>query len=85
IGTQTIIGRGVAVENECEIGERCKIETNAYITAFSTIGDDVFIAPGVVTSNDNYMGRTEKRFSEFRGCIVENGGRVGANATLLPG
>ncbi|QYY44686.1 N-acetyltransferase [Aneurinibacillus thermoaerophilus] len=85
IGKQTIIGRGVAVENECTVGTRCKIETNAYITAFSTIGNDVFVAPGVVTSNDNYMGRTEKRFKAFKGCTIQDGGRVGANATLLPG
>lgn len=85
IGRQTIIGRGVAVENECSVGAYCKIETNAYITAFSTIEDYVFVAPGVVTSNDNYMGRTEKRFSAFKGCTIRRGGRVGANATLLPG
>lgn len=85
IGRQTIIGRGVAVENQCSIGSYCKIETNAYITAFSTIEDHVFVAPGVVTSNDNYMGRTEKRLSAFRGCTIRRGGRVGANATLLPG
>lgn len=85
IGIQTIIGRNVSVENECSIGAYCKIETNAYITAFSTVGDLAFIAPGVVTSNDNYIGRTEKRFSAFRGCIIKRGGRVGANSTLLPG
>lgn len=84
IGKQSIIGRGVAIENECSIGDYCKIETNAYITAFSTIGDYVFIAPCVVTSNDNYMGRTEKRFKEFKGCNIEKGGRIGANATILP-
>ncbi|MGO4271323.1 acyltransferase, partial [Paenibacillus sp. TAF58] len=60
------------------------IETNAYITAFSTIEDYVFMAPGVVTSNDNFIGRTEKRFSAFKGCTIKRGGRVGANATLLP-
>lgn len=84
IGEKTIIGRGAAVENECSIGAYCKIETNAYITAFSTIEDYVFIAPGVVTSNDNFIGRTEKRFSAFKGCTIKRGGRVGANATLLP-
>jgi len=85
IGRQTIIGRNVTVENECRIGACCKIETNAYITAFSTIEDYVFVAPGVVTSNDNYIGRTEKRFQAFKGCTIKRGGRVAANATLLPG
>lgn len=85
IGRQTIIGRNVTVENESSVGDYCKIETNAYITAFSTIEDYVFVAPCVVTSNDNYIGRTEKRFAEFRGCTIKRGGRVGANSTLLPG
>ncbi|GCL72373.1 acyltransferase [Paenibacillus naphthalenovorans] len=85
IGNQTIVGRGAAIENECKVGAFCKIETNAYITAFSEIEDYVFIAPGVVTSNDNYIGRTEQRHKAFKGCTVRRGGRIGANSTLLPG
>lgn len=85
IGRQTIVGRNVTVENESSVGAFCKLETNAYITAFSTIEDYVFVAPGVVTSNDNYIGRTDKRFAAFKGCTIKRGGRVGANSTLLPG
>lgn len=85
IGTGTIIGRGVAVENNCKIGKKCKLETNCYITAYSNLGDYVFIAPCVVTTNDNYMARTKERFDKFKGVTVENGGRIGANATILPG
>lgn len=85
IGEATIIGRGVAVENDCIVGKRSKLETNCYITAYSELGDDVFIAPGVVTTNDNYMGRTKERLDKFKGVKVKNGGRIGANATILPG
>lgn len=85
IGEKTIIGRGAAIENHCRVGSRCKIETSAYITAYSVISDDCFIAPGVVTSNDNYAGRTEKRFGEFRGITVKRGGRLGAGTVVLPG
>ena len=59
IGDYTIGGRGVAVENFCTIGRYCKLETNAYITAYSTLADRVFVAPCVATSNDNYVGRTK--------------------------
>ena len=85
IGESTIIGRGVTVENYVMIGKRCKLESNCYITAYSVLADYVFIAPAVVTSNDNYIGRTVERFKHFCGVIVERGGRIGAGAVILPG
>jgi hypothetical protein len=85
IGEQTIVGRGVAIENRCAIGKRCKLETNAYITAYSLLEDDVFVAPMVATSNDNYMARGNDRFKHFKGVTVKRGGRIGVNATILPG
>jgi acetyltransferase-like isoleucine patch superfamily enzyme len=85
IGEQTIVGRGVAIENRCTIGKRCKLETDAYITAYSELEDDVFVAPMVATSNDNYMARGKERFKHFKGVTVRRGGRIGVNATILPG
>lgn len=85
IGNKTIIGRGIAIENYCNIGSYCKLETNVYITAYSEIEDYVFIAPGVVTSNDNFAERDKERFNHFRGVTVKKGGRIGAQATILPG
>ncbi|MCH9032066.1 MAG: N-acetyltransferase, partial [candidate division Zixibacteria bacterium] len=85
VGEFTIIGRGVAVENFCEIGRYCKLETNVYLCAYSKLEDRVFVAPCAATSNDNYMGRTEERFKHFKGVTIRKGGRVGVNATLLPG
>lgn len=85
IGEKTIVGRGVAIENFCKIGSNCKLETNTYITAYSELQDYVFIAPGVVTSNDNFAGRSKKRFGFLKGITVKNGGRIGAQATILPG
>jgi UDP-3-O-[3-hydroxymyristoyl] glucosamine N-acyltransferase len=85
IGDLTIIGRGVSVENKVSIGRRCKVETGAYITALSEIGDYCFIAPEVTFTNDNFMGRSEERFKHYKGVTIKRGGRVGANATVLPG
>lgn len=85
IGEGTIVGRGVAVENDCVVGKMCKLETNCYITAYSTIEDYVFIAPCVVTTNDNYLARDKERYNHFKGVTVKTGGRIGANSTILPG
>ncbi|SFS33870.1 acyltransferase [Marininema halotolerans] len=85
IGDDVVIGCQVAVENQVEIGSRTKIQTNAYITAYSRLEEEVFIAPGVTTTNDNFMGRTEKRFQLIRGPIIKQGARVGGGAILLPG
>ena len=85
IGRGTIVGRGVTVENFCSVGRYCKLERECYITAYSTLEDRVFVAPGVVTSNDNFVGRTAERFKHFKGVTVRKGGRIGAGAVLLPG
>ncbi len=85
VGVKTIIGRGATVENFCKVGSNCKIQTNVYITAYSEIEDDVFIAPCVVTSNDNYAARSKERFNHFKGVTVKKGGRIGAGAVILPG
>lgn len=84
VGEFTIVGRGVSIENRCRVGRRCKLETNVYVTAYSTLEDRVFLAPGVVTSNDNFVGRTPQRFEHFGGVTVRRGGRIGAQATVLP-
>lgn len=85
IGDFTIVGRGVAIENFCKIGRYVKLETNVYIAAYSEVEDRVFVAPCVATSNDNFVGRTEERFKHFKGITIKRGGRIGVNATVLPG
>lgn len=85
IGEYTIIGRGVTVENKVKIGKRCKVETEAYVTALSEIEDNCFIAPEVTFTNDNFLGRTKERFKYHRGVTMKRGARIGANVTVLPG
>lgn len=85
IGASAVVGRSVTVENDTTIGARTKIQSGAYITAYVTLEDDVFIAPMVVTTNDNFMGRTEKRFALLKGCTVRRGARVGGGSHILPG
>lgn len=85
IGRGTIVGRGVTVENFCSVGRFCKLESESYLCAYCTLEDRVFVAPGVVTSNDNFVGRTQERFKHFKGVTVKKGGRIGAGSVTLPG
>jgi len=84
VGDDVVIGRGSLVENDTTVGAMTKIQANAYITAYSTLEEHVFIAPCVVTTNDNWMGRTEKRFGNVRGPIIRRGARIGGGAVLCP-
>jgi acetyltransferase-like isoleucine patch superfamily enzyme len=85
LGDGVIVGRGSLVENDTTVGARTRIQANAYVTAYSTLEEDVFIAPGVVTTNDNFMGRTEERLAQMKGPTLRRGVRVGGGAVLLPG
>jgi acetyltransferase-like isoleucine patch superfamily enzyme len=85
VGDDVVIGRGSLVENDTTIGAMTKIQAEAYITAYSTLEDNVFVAPCVVTTNDNFMGRTERRHELIEGPTIRRGARIGGGAVLLPG
>jgi acetyltransferase-like isoleucine patch superfamily enzyme len=85
IGDDVVLGRGSLVENDTTIGSLTKIQADAYITAYSTLEDNVFVAPCVVTTNDDFMGRTERRHELIEGPTIRRGARVGGGAILCPG
>jgi acetyltransferase-like isoleucine patch superfamily enzyme len=85
IGDDVVIGRGSLVENDTSVGALTKIQAHAYITAYSLLEDNVFIAPCVITTNDNFMGRTEQRLDQIKGPTIRHGARIGGGAVLLPG
>jgi acetyltransferase-like isoleucine patch superfamily enzyme len=85
LGDDVVVGRGSLVENDTTVGALTKIQAHAYITAYSTLEESVFIAPCVVTTNDNFMGRTERRHELIEGPTIRRGARVGGGAVLCPG
>jgi acetyltransferase-like isoleucine patch superfamily enzyme len=85
IGDDVVLGRGSLVENDTTIGAMTRIQADAYITAYSTLEEHVFIAPCVVTTNDNFMGRTERRHAAIKGPTIRRGARIGGGAVLCPG
>lgn len=85
IGDETIVGCHAVVENGCQVGMGCKLETGAYLCAFSKVADGCFLAPYVVTTNDNELGRGQHTPQDLSGVQLEAGARVGAGAVVLPG
>jgi acetyltransferase-like isoleucine patch superfamily enzyme len=85
VGDDVVVGRGSLIENDTTVGAMTRIQAEAYITAYSTLEDHVFIAPCVVTTNDNFMGRTEGRHELTKGPTIRRGARVGGGAILCPG
>src|SRR6266571_3733492 len=85
IADDVVVGRGTLVENDTTIGGGTRIQAGAYVTAYSTLEENVFIAPCVVTTNDNFMGRTEQRRALMKGPTIRRGARIGGGAILCPG
>jgi len=84
IGRGSVVGRGSSVDFEAVVGERVLIQTSVYVTGGSLVEDDVFIGPGVITTNDHAMGR-HPRGQRLAGPILRRACRIGGGAVLAPG
>jgi len=80
IGDNFSIWNNSTIDYGCVIGNNVKIHCNVYVAQFTTIEDDVFLAPGVVISNDPHPICTVC----MEGPTIKKGARIGVNATLLP-
>jgi acetyltransferase-like isoleucine patch superfamily enzyme len=84
IGERTVVGRGSTVDFATQVGARVSIQTLVYLTARGLVEDDVFIGPGVTTTNDDTMSRHPPG-ELLRGPILRRACRVGGGAVLTPG
>jgi acetyltransferase-like isoleucine patch superfamily enzyme len=85
LGESTVVGRGSAVGAAARIGARVRIQTNAWLTSWTTVEDDVFVGPGVVTMNDDTMARLTPEEEELHGPTLRRACRVGGGVLLTPG
>lgn len=84
IGAQSVIGRGSVVDNDVHVGARVRVQTGVYLTAFTVVEDDVFVGPGVTTTNDDTMARHGPT-TPLRGALLRRACRIGGGAVLTPG
>lgn len=80
IGDHLNIWNSSTIDYGCTIGNGVKIHCNVYVAQFTTLEDDVFLAPGVQIANDPHpiCGLC------MRGPTIKRGARVGVNVTILP-
>jgi acetyltransferase-like isoleucine patch superfamily enzyme len=84
VGAGAAVGRGSAIGAHARIGARVSVQTNVWLTSWTTVEDDVFVGPGVVTLNDARMGRIPEG-TVLRGPTLRRACRVGGGALLAPG
>jgi acetyltransferase-like isoleucine patch superfamily enzyme len=84
VGPRTVVGRGSTVDFDCRVGEHVSIQTGVYVTGGSIVEDDVFLGPGVTTTNDNTMGRHAPG-EALAGPTFRRACRVGGGVILVPG
>ena len=77
-----VIGDNVFIGPFCEIQKDVVIGCNVRIQSHSFIGDDTFIAHGVMFTNDKFTdGQLSKDYLPTR---IGKRCRIGSNVTLLP-
>ena len=82
IGANGVIHAPVWIGKEVTIGDRVKIQAFTFIPDGVTIGNDVFIGPGVTFTNDRHPPSDRSHWGLV---VVEDNVTIGANVTLLPG
>jgi acetyltransferase-like isoleucine patch superfamily enzyme len=84
VGEGSVIGRGSALDNDVTVGARVRLQSGVYITAFTTVEDDVFVGPGAITTNDDTMARHGPD-APVLGATLRRACRIGGGAVLTPG
>lgn len=80
IGDDLHIWNSSTIDYGCVIGNGVRIHCNVYVAQFTTLEDNVFLAPGVQIANDPHplCGLC------MRGPTIKRGARIGVNVTILP-
>ncbi|MBI5310113.1 MAG: N-acetyltransferase [Actinobacteria bacterium] len=84
IGEGSVLGRGSALGNDAVIGERVRVQSMVWITGGVVVEDDVFLGPGVMTMNDDAIGRVTDSSTQ-EPPVFRRGCRIGGGVLVTPG
>ena len=86
IGDDCFIGPFVEIQKRVTVGNRCRIQSHAFLCELVTIGDDCFISHGAMFINDLFAsgGPARGDQSKWKSTRIGNRVSIGTNATILP-
>ncbi len=86
IGDNCFIGPFVEIQKGVVIGNKCKIQSHAFICELVTINNNCFIGHGVTFINDKFIGGNPARGDRhlWESTNIGNNVSIGSNATILP-
>lgn len=86
IGDDCFIGPFVEIQKDVTIGNKCRIQSHAFICELVTIGDNCFISHGAMFINDLFaIGKPAAGKKElWKSTQIGNNVSIGTNATILP-
>lgn len=84
VGDGCVLGKNVYVDAGARVGDRVKIQNNVSVYVGVTIGNDVFIGPSAVFTND-LVPRAFNAEWKVTSTVVDDGASIGANATIVCG
>jgi acetyltransferase-like isoleucine patch superfamily enzyme len=82
IGDDCLIGPFVEIQRGVKIGAGTRVQSHSFICTKVKIGKGVFIAHGVIFTNDRYP--VHRKPEDWEEVIVEDNVVIGNNATILP-
>jgi acetyltransferase-like isoleucine patch superfamily enzyme len=86
IGADSFVGPFTEIQKDVVIGQRCRIQSHAFICELVTIGDDCFISHGAMFVNDTFStgGPARGDKSLWRSTSIGHRVSIGTGATVLP-
>ena len=86
LGDDVFVGPFVEIQNGAKIGARTRVQSHSFICELVTIGEDCFIAHGVMFINDRFElgGPAKGRRELWKPTVIGNRVSIGSNATIMP-
>jgi len=85
LGTNCMIGTFVEIQNDVTIGNNTRIQSHTFICSNVTIGDNCFVAHGIMFINDTFSnGQVNFDKKKWMKTKIGNNVIIGSNATIMP-